>query len=193
MKKRMILVLALLLAGFQLMNAIPAYPGKIVYTQPDGKRIVLQRHGDEFRHWTTDAAGRVVRLDADGFYREVSEGTSSEARRNAAARRSAAQQARVAKAGARSVSGQRHFLVILVEFSDLAYTTCENPNADFDALLNEKGYSVNGGTGSARDYFYENSNGGFEPVFDVYGPVILPQTKAYYGGNDANGDDKRPW
>ena len=38
MKKRMILALALFLAGFQLMNAIPAYPGKYVYTQPDGKR-----------------------------------------------------------------------------------------------------------------------------------------------------------
>ena len=60
----MILALALFLAGFQLMNAIPAYPGKYVYTQPDGKRIVLQRHGDEFHHWTTDAAGRMVRLDA---------------------------------------------------------------------------------------------------------------------------------
>ena len=189
----MILALALFLAGFQLMNAIPAYPGKYVYTQPDGKRIVLQRHGDEFHHWTTDAAGRMVRLDADGFYREVSEETVSEARRNAAARRSAAQQARVAKAGAPAVKGQRHFLVILVEFSDLAYTTCENPNADFSALLNENGYSVNGGTGSARDYFYENSNGGFEPIFDVYGPVTLSQTKAYYGGNDAYGDDKRPW
>ena len=135
----MILALALFLAGFQLMNAIPAYPGKYVYTQPDGKRIVLQRHGDEFHHWTTDAAGRMVRLDADGFYREVSEETVSEARRNAAARRSAAQQARVAKAGAPAVKGQRHFLVILVEFSDLAYTTCENPNADFSALLNEDG------------------------------------------------------
>ena len=41
MKKRMILALVLLLAGLQIMNAIPAYPGRIVYTQPDGKRIIL--------------------------------------------------------------------------------------------------------------------------------------------------------
>ena len=190
MKKRMILVLALLLAGFQIMNAIPAYPGKIVYTQPDGKRIVLQRHGDEFFHWTTNAIGRTVRLDADGFYREVSEETVSEARRNAAARRSAVNQARVARS-AGAVKGQRHFLVILVEFSDLSYTTCEDPHTAFSALLNEKGYSENGGTGSARDYFFENSNGYFEPIFDVFGPVVLPEKKSFYGGN-SGGNDRNP-
>ena len=56
MKKRMILALVLLLAGLQIVNAIPAFPGKIVYTQPDGKKIVLQRHGDEFGHWVTNAS-----------------------------------------------------------------------------------------------------------------------------------------
>lgn len=191
MKKRLILALALLFAGLQIMNAIPAHPGKFVYTQPDGKRIVLQRHGDEFGHWLTDASGKVVRLEADGFYREVSEDMVSEVRRNAAVRRSAAQQTRAAKA-AGAVKGNRHFLVILVEFSDLAYSTCEDPNAAFSALLNEPGYSENGGTGSAHDYFLENSNGRFEPVFDVFGPVKLPNKKSYYGSNDYSGNDKRP-
>ena len=192
MKKRMILALVLLLAGLQVLNAIPAYPGRIVYTQPDGKRIVLQRHGDEFGHWTTNAAGKVVKKDADGFYREVSEETVSAIQRNAAVRRSEARQVRAAQAGAPAVKGQRHFLVILVEFSDLGYTTCKDPNAAFSALLNEEGYSENGGTGSARDYFYENSNGGFDPIFDVFGPVRLPNKKSYYGANNGNGDDRRP-
>ena len=190
MKKRMILALVLLVAGLQMANARPAYPGKIVYTQPDGKRIVLQRHGDEFGHWTTNAAGRMVRKDADGFYREVSESEASEVRRNAAARRSEARQASAARAGAPAVKGERHFLVILVEFSDLPFTTCEDPKAAFDAQLNEPGYSMFGGTGSARDYYVENSNGVFDPHFDVYGPVTLPNRKSYYGGNNAAGNDK---
>ena len=191
MKKRVILALVLLFAGLQIMNAIPAHPGKFVHTQPDGKRIVLQRHGDEFGHWLTNASGKVVRLDADGYCREVSEETVATIRRNAAVRRNAAQQARSARA-AGAVKGNRHFLVILVEFSDLAYTTCEDPNAAFSALLNEAGYSENGGTGSAHDYFLENSNGRFEPVFDVFGPVTLPNKKSYYGANDYSGNDKRP-
>ena len=183
MKKRMILALVLLMAGLQIMNAIPAYPGKIVYTQPDGTRIVLQRHGDEFGHWTTNAAGKVVRKDADGFYREVSEEMVSSIRRSAAARRSEARQVRAARANARAVTGQRHFLVILVEFSDLSYTTCDDPKSSFNALMNEPGYSENGGTGSVHDYFLDNSNGLFEPIFDVFGPVSLPNEKAYYGGS----------
>ena len=183
----MILALALLLAGFQLMNAIPAYPGKYVYTQPDGKRIVLQQHGDEFYHWTTNSAGKIVRKGADGFYREVSESEASEVRRRTAAQRNEARKVSAAQATTPVVQGQRHFLVILVEFSDLPFTTCEDPKAAFTAQLNEPGFSMFGGTGSARDYYFENSNGRFEPIFDVYGPVTLPQTQAYYGKNGADG------
>ena len=31
------------------------------------------------------------------------------------------------------------------------------------------------------------------PQFDVYGPVTLPNKMKYYGGNDINGNDRRPW
>ena len=45
--------------------------------------------------------------------------------------------------------------------------------------------------GEARDYYYENSHGAFEPIFDVYGPVTLSEDQAYYGANSF-GDDIRP-
>ena len=54
MRKHILFALLALLAGFQLLNAIPAYPGKIEYVQPDGTKIVLRQHGDEFAHWTTE-------------------------------------------------------------------------------------------------------------------------------------------
>ena len=81
-------------------------------------------------------------------------------------------------------------LVILVEYSDVKF---ETPNAQqyFHNLLNQPGFSSHGGTGSARDYFIDNSNGQFIPQFDVYGPVTLPENQAYYGGN-VNGSDKAP-
>ena len=69
MEKRMMLALLALLAGFQVMTAVPARPGPFTYTQPDGTKIVLQRFGDEWNHWTTDASGHLVVKDADGFYR----------------------------------------------------------------------------------------------------------------------------
>lgn len=78
-------------------------------------------------------------------------------------------------------------VVILVEFSDVYFTT-PSPNEAFTRLLNEAGYAENGGTGSARDYFIQNSGGIFTPDFDVYGPYRLPKNVAYYGGNEDNSD-----
>lgn len=82
-------------------------------------------------------------------------------------------------------------LVILVSYSDVPFTV-QNAQQEFTQLLNEEGYSKNGGTGSAKDYFRDNSMGAFVPNFVVVGPYTLPQTLAYYGENDANGRDKNP-
>lgn len=192
MKKQILLLLAALVCGVRTLLAVPAYPGRIVYTQPDGTKIVLERHGDEFGHWTTDAAGRTVRLHADGFFREVTDADPDDVRRQAASRRMRTRQASVNRADGHIALGQKHFLVILVEFSDLSFTTSDDPQAAYARQLNEPGYSENGATGSARDFYFDNSNGLFEPIFDVYGPVKLSKKYSYYGGNDSGGNDKNP-
>ncbi|HEY6915253.1 MAG TPA: M6 family metalloprotease domain-containing protein, partial [Paludibacter sp.] len=89
------------------------------------------------------------------------------------------------------LTGSPKSLVILVSFSDLGFIT-SNPKTAFTNLLNQKGYSANGGTGSAKDYFRDNSMGVFDPQFDVAGPFTLPQKMEYYGKNDASGDDVNP-
>ena len=191
MKKRTILALVALLAGFQLMTAVPARPGRTVYVQPDGTKITIRQFGDEFGHWTVDAVGRLVALSPDGYYRPVEETSVSDVRRHAAARRAVARQNRAARRaqGDPIAIGQKHFLVILVEFKDKQFTI-QDPQAAFTALLNEPGYSKNGATGSARDYYYDNSHGIFEPVFDVYGPVQLENGYSYYGRNNEYGEDE---
>ena len=189
MKRHLLLALVALFACFQVMDAIPAYPGKIIVTQPDGTRLEVRRHGDEWGHWMTNAAGQMVRQDADGYYRVVPEGEANAIRRQASARRDAHRRARRVSSGGTAL-GQRHFLVVLVEFADLSFRP-ENTKDAFENLLNEQGYSVNGATGSARDFYYENSSGRFEPIFDVYGPVCLANNKTYYGGKNASGTDER--
>lgn len=89
------------------------------------------------------------------------------------------------------LTGSPKSLVILVNFSENRFTV-SNPQSAFTNLLNLDNYSANGGTGSARDYFRSASNGVFSPQFDVVGPYTLPQTMAFYGANDANGNDKNP-
>lgn len=87
--------------------------------------------------------------------------------------------------------GAQKGLVILVQFRDVKFRT-KNPKDYFTNLLNQEGFSENGGTGSARDWFIKNSNGKFMPEFDVYGPVTLTNKMSYYGGNDYWGNDKNP-
>ena len=82
-------------------------------------------------------------------------------------------------------------LVILVEYSDVQFTT-PNPAQYFSDMLMKEGFDEYGGTGSARDYFVENSMGQFRPEFDCYGPVTLPQKRSYYGGNNSWDEDKAP-
>ena len=79
--------------------------------------------------------------------------------------------------------GDVRSLVILVQYTDVQFVT-PNPQEAFYAMLNEEGYSANGGTGSARDYFMQNSYNRFRPTFDVYGPITLPHERAYYGGGN---------
>ena len=85
--------------------------------------------------------------------------------------------------------GPRRIPVILVAFTDVDYSISD-PRNKFDALLNQNGYSYNGGTGSVQDYYYDNSHGEFQPIFDVYGPVTLSHPMAYYGApvQDASGN-----
>lgn len=89
------------------------------------------------------------------------------------------------------LKGSPKVIVVLVEYKDVKFTTPDAADY-FNAMLNERGFSREGGTGSALDYFIDQSNGQFSPVFDCYGPVTLPNNRAYYGANSALGDDQRP-
>ena len=89
------------------------------------------------------------------------------------------------------LKGSPKSIVILVNFSDIAFTV-SNPKTAFTNLLNQKGYSANWGTGSARDFFRDNSSGVFDPEFDVVGPYNLDHNMSFYGANDANDNDSDP-
>lgn len=87
--------------------------------------------------------------------------------------------------------GDTKGLVILVEYQDVKFYL-DDPYDYFSRLLNEEGFSDYNGTGSARDYFIAASDSVFQPQFDLYGPVTLPQNMSYYGANDYWGNDLRP-
>lgn len=85
-------------------------------------------------------------------------------------------------------SGDRKVLVILMQYPDRPFTV-DDPKAYFTRQLNEPGFSDNGGTGSAAEYFRACSFDQFRPQFDVYGPYTAGQGYKYYGGETAYGND----
>lgn len=236
-----ILAAAALLAGTALTaTAVPALPGKRVYTQPDGTQVSLTLRGDESLHYFVDDNGYIIRQDDRGYYRLLdNDGKFTDLQAGKLANLPAARQAdlarinpqtvyqsisasglpmrsapaRISRAGSvppakwdnadghdlRAVptDGERHVLVILVNFSDIRWSFSDNPGEDMKDMLNKPGFDKFHCTGSARDYFLTSSNGVYQPVFDVFGPVDLPNKSEFYGGNTGagttGGSDKNPW
>ena len=187
--KKIIIAVLLLAASLQL-GAIPAKPGAFIWTQPDGSKLTLYRHGDEFEHWTADANGNEYIL-VDGWYILRSSGHKPSIR--ASRNREQANRMRAERRSNPVTHGTHRIPVILVEFSDVKFSVTE-PATAFSALLNQAGYSANGATGSVRDYYLENSNGEYLPEFEVIGPVTLSNNMKYYGenSNDEECSDLRP-
>lgn len=189
--KRLFVLVFVALFCYGVAFAVPAFPGKYTYTQPDGSTIVLEKHGDEFFSWITNEAGEVVEKDETGYYRPVSTAKYQQLRTAGRARSAAVNAMRRGPALTQSGTTEQHFLVILVAFSDVAFQSTNTPEA-FSNLLNLNGYNANGATGSAQDYYYENSDHQFRPIFDVYGPVTLANNVAHYGAHEGGNNDTCP-
>ena len=182
--KKILATLALLAGALHILSAIPAYPGKIKVSQPDGSMITIRIHGDEWYHYVTDEAGGVIAKAADGFYRTAPMPSSAMRKEAEEMRLAAAGMRAQAAAQAPSMSQGTHRIpVVLVNFSDKSFVI-NDPATAFSNMLNQAGYSANGGTGSVHDYYWENSHGAYDPVFEVFGPVTVSKESSYYAGEN---------
>jgi M6 family metalloprotease-like protein len=213
--------MALLFAATNIAAyAICAKPGLSTVTLPDGSSITIRLVGDEHAHYTLSEDNHLL-LENEGFYQYAtltadgkivasSVTAHDEWQRSAAerdflstiddasllqhleAQQAARRRSRNADAGTvYPTTGNLHGLVILVEYDNVSFSIPDPQQAFYD-MLNKEGYSDNNGTGSARDWFVDNSKGVFTPTFDVYGPVRLPHPRSYYGANGSSGDDANP-
>lgn len=213
MKKTILLFLFMVLAFAAEGYGGPARRGFFTRTQPDGTEIRLQLVGDEFAHAYATPDGKLMRKDDDGFYRALTkvEEDAFDAARGVC-------QSNKARAGRQTVASYRmndfptrgnvHGVVLLVAFADVAFSADsasthdllaaryngDHYTEDFEYSFYSPTYKDTlhvGGTisGSARDYFRDQSLGLFTPTFDVLGPITLDNNRIYYGANERNGKD----
>ncbi|MBR1804651.1 MAG: M6 family metalloprotease domain-containing protein, partial [Muribaculaceae bacterium] len=205
MKKFTVLMLSLL-CMWSVLQAVPAKRGFHTFTQSDGTSITVQMVGDEFHHSLMTRDGLTVGRGADGnfYYRTIDGLTQQQA--HDAGNRSASENAFVAslrdqmtmgaiesqrakgrraaarrKVGSTQVptSGSPRVPIILVNFADKQMS---HTKADFVSQYTS-------GATSAYQYFVDQSNGQYQPQFDVYGIFTLPHNRAYYGGSADYGAD----
>lgn len=76
--------------------------------------------------------------------------------------------------------GQPKSMILLVEFQDIKFQT-PDVRQTFQDMVSKPGYSANGATGCALDFFRDNSNGSFQPQLRSSAPspsLILNRTTA---------------
>ena len=169
--------------------AVPAKREFHVYTLTDGTAVELTLAGDEYAHWYEDAAGRIYTRVADNTFE-----LSTKTRAEMAQRRKASVKYRTnaAKRAKKDVGVEPNLaprgIVILANFSNNAMQAAHTQSV-FDELCNSTNCTVNNGHPSAAQFFGDQSNGTYRPVFDVYGPVTLSRTVSYYGSDIVGSDE----
>lgn len=215
--KTLYAIAAFLLFSFAKMAASPAYRFTRQVQQSDGTTLVIQRAGDEhFSYYTTTDGVPVMKTENGDFCyaRFLNSGrlgsTNRIAHEKAVRNRVEADVAdlvmseftqhmsasapmmrygigRRTDASVNSI-GAKHIPVILVQFSDIKFMET-NTVEKFNLHFNGVNYTDEGGPGSVRDYFIQQSDSLFQPTFDLIGPVTLSKNAAYYGQNNRNGND----
>ncbi len=203
------MILMLLLSCALAAVAVPAKPGWHTLKQSDGTELKIQAVGNAFNHalLTTDGLTVARGVDGDFYYissltgltavraHEPNQRTASE---NAfiSAQRShlTMQKKEMPKLGSQPLratggsnadadvpaQGSRKVPIILVEYQDKRFKNTREQI--IQAMLT--------GNTSVQQYFKDQSNGKYDPDFEVFGIYTLSQNRQAYGGNNSSGDDK---
>lgn len=206
--------------GMLSVWAVPAKRITIEVKQPDGTVLTLTQGGDEFFSYLMTEDGVMVKRVGDAYYylqivegevkpsaqlaHEQGKRSAEEVRfvealpgmqeicdvamrnENRAQRMRAAKVQKVAEV---PTTGEVRVPVLLVQYADVKFSSSD-PKAAFEGHINGDDYKDEGGYGSVKEYFEDQSEGKFNPKFDIIGPLTLSNKMESYGANDENGNDK---
>jgi M6 family metalloprotease-like protein len=217
---QVIFLFVVLISFSQSAFGVAAYPYPVEITQPDGTKITIIQKGDEHVKWAQTVDGYSILRNSRGIYeyamhdvkndmvpsgipvRNVLDRSATEIQflmntpKNLSYSDSQIGMMKSISAmqlngneKAFPTTGSRKLVCILIGFTDLAFTKTK---ADFDNLFNQVLYTTDGASGSVYDYYKENSYGQLSLNVTVAGPFTAAHNMAYYGGNNASGNDQNP-
>jgi len=209
--KHIALILFFTLSGIAAYS-VPAFTGKVKILTHAGDTVYITLHGDENIKYATSEDGHILLPREDTWYyaRTNEEGvliaaeyklTTIEKQANEIKSfthdftsvknwRNKARQAELRVGHSHKVVGERHTLVILMQFADRKLIKRTD---EYEDLFNKIGYDAEGAVGSVRDYYRYASYGQLDCISDVYGPYTAANNMSFYGGNGgANGSDMNP-
>lgn len=198
--------------------SVPAYPYKVSVQTANGKTAIIFMRGDEYQKYAVTEDGYTLLNDTSGWWYanlandggimktpymlmpyedeglELKQFKANCPKGITPNRLEQSQPNRTQeyyRASSNSpIVGERHALVILMQYKDLAF---KKAREDFEALFNTMDYKEGGAMGSVRDYYRFASQSQLDYVSDVYGPYTAKNNMNYYGGNaTSGGSDSNP-
>ncbi|MDO8896765.1 MAG: M6 family metalloprotease domain-containing protein, partial [Bacteroidales bacterium] len=216
----LLMVMQIFAFSIRFSFAVTAYPHPVEYELPDGTVIKIRLKGDEKIKWAETLDGYSILMNDEGFYEyaildsngdmlrsgirvsPIEKRTQNET--NWLSKTDKGLMFSQSQVGLMKqiwnikreealktfpTTGNRKLVCILIGFTDKAFIKTQT---EFNNLFNQVGYTTGGATGSVKDYYLENSYNQFNLTVDVAGPFTASNNMAYYGANDANGNDIRP-
>lgn len=195
--KRQILTFIFCVQVVLFMWAVPVEHRRFLATLVNGSQVMLTSYGDEhFSYFLTDD-NMVVELtdsgfvladyDLDGYLTLHEPSIAKKARRKVG----------TLEGALLNQKGIKHVAVLLVQFQDKYFSVAadsasvnEYYQRYCNGLPDSSPYTGHGSSGSVSEYFLDQSNGQFQPVFDVIGPVTLDSIYSFYGQDKGSTRDK---
>ena len=194
--KRQILTSIFSVMVVMLTWAVPVERRRFWATLTDGRQEMITCYGDEQLCFFLTDDGMVVELTDSGFVMTAYDrdayldlhapSVQKRIKRNVGSLESALLQQ----------TGQPHVAVLLVQFQDLQFSVAKDTAAVNEyyhrycnGLEGVSPYTGHGSSGSVSEYFYDQSDGQFQPVFDVIGPITLDNDYSHYGEDSGSTRD----
>lgn len=168
--------------------AVPVERRKFRATLTDGSQIMVTSMGNENLSFFLTDDNRVVELTDSGFVLTDFDRDAYVTMHSPSVMRRTKRNIGTLEQAQLKPIGTPHVAVVLVQFKDIFFSVANNQasvNDYYNKYCNgsddSSPYTGHGSSGSVTEYFSDQSNGQFQPFFDVIGPITLDSAYSYYG------------